>query len=185
MRRFVLAAVLLCIAMAAFALPSTFLDSSSTDGFLGAGVMAAYDVAHGRWSLVAELFYGTTSRFGVGLTWMMGLPDFRFGSFSLDALYWYDPDSTGYGAIVVPLKLRLAIDAGAGNDLAFGAGLAAGLQDYALSLYSTGDLFLTLKALAEVDFWSTGRIDPVVMAGGSFEGTLGTPSGTGYVIYYY
>jgi len=50
---------------------------------------------------------------------------------------------------------------------------------------STGDLFLTVKALGEVDIWSNGRIDPLVMAGGAFEGTTGTPSGGGYTIYYY
>ncbi len=187
MRRRFIVVVLILVAAAAMApaLPSTFLDSSSTDGFIGVGVMAGWDFSRGAPTLDLELFYGMTSRFGIGLTWVMTIPDFHSGSFSVDGLYWWDPDASGYGAFVVPIKLRLAIDAAPGNDLVFGAGLAAGIQDYAFAVYTTGDLFLTLKALAEVDVWSNGRVAPSVMAGGTFEGTLGTPSGSGYTIYYY
>lgn len=185
-KRIVLAAALLCAAaFAASGLPSTFLDSSSTDGFLGAGVMIGYDFGHRSVCLEIELFYGMTNRFGVGLTWVTDVPKLTLGSFSLDGLYWLDPDSSGYGAIVVPVKVRLAMSVSPENEFLFGAGLAAGLQDYAFAVYSTGDLFLSVKALAEIDFWSSGHVDPLVMAGGTFEGTTGTPSGSSYVIYYY
>ncbi|HET6450619.1 MAG TPA: hypothetical protein VFI08_04875 [Spirochaetia bacterium] len=187
-RRIILAVFLVVVsAVAASALPSTFLDSSSTDGFLGVGVMVAYDVERGSTSLAAELFFGTTSRIGVGLTWLMKLPSFDTGNFSIDGLYWYDPDSTGYGAIVVPVKVRLGFDFGrGGSDFLWGVGVAAGVQDYAFAVDDTGDLFLTLKAMGEIDYWSDGHIDPLVMAGSTFEGTTGTSSdSSGYVIYYY
>lgn len=171
----VLVVVLLCAtAVGVFALPSTFLQADQTDGWLGAGVMIAYDVAHGSVALEAELFWGMTSRFGIGMTWMVGLPDFSLGNFSFDGLYWWDWDTTGYGAAVVPVKLRLAVDGSSGSDIVFGAGLAAGLEYYAWSLYDTGDMFVTLKGLAEVDLFSSGRLDAWIEGGSFLEGTSGS-----------
>ncbi len=181
----VLAAALLCaVSLSAFALPATFLQADQTDGWVGAGVMIAYDVVHGTVALEAELFWAMTNRFGIGMTWMAGLPDFSFGNFSFDGLYWWDWDPTGYGAAVVPVKLRLAVDSSPSSDIVFGAGLAAGLEYYAWPLYETNDMFLTVKGLAEVDLFFNGRVDAWIEGGSFLEGTTGKPTGGGYVIYY-
>ena len=94
----------------------------------------------------------------------------------------------------MPIKLRLGVF-GERSDL--GVGLASGLEYYALPMFFdandnitlSGDpnlsgSFLTLKALAELDY-AGGALSTWVMGGTTLIGTIGGSGGTGYTYYYY
>lgn len=171
--------LLLCAASTrALALPSTFVDPAN-NGFLGGAIMLAYGLEHSELSLAFEASYTLPGRVGVGLTWFVTLPKFRLGSFSLDGLYFLDTDPTGFGAMVIPMKLRLGL-----FGQSFGAGFAIGLEYYAYSLYPSGDMFISPKFEFELDY-DFNSVHPWIEAGASFEGTVGQPQSGGYVIYYY
>ena len=181
-KRIVIAVALVCvIAFAAPALPLTLAPE-----FMGLGVLIGYDMGMGSVRLDFEIYVGLldnsilpeASHFGVGFTiqyWMRA----PLIGMSLDGLYWWGPDSSGSGSLVVPIKLDLGV--ALGRERLFGVGLAAGVEDYAVSLGS--GTYLTLKALGEIDAWSNGEINPSVMAGSVFD--FQPPSGGDYYTYYY
>jgi len=169
---------LCAVAVGGFALPSTFVDPAN-NGFLGGAVMLAYGLDRSELSLALEASYTLPNRVGVGLTWFFTLPKFALGSFSLDGRYVMDTDPSGFGAMVIPMKLRLGVFGGS-----IGAGFAIGLQYYAYSLYPSGDMFVSPKFEFELDY-DFDTVHPWLEAGVSAEGTVGRPQGNDYIVYYY
>ena len=192
--RHVLVVVLLfAAATAGFAVPPGLFDPAYS-GALGGGILFSIDPTSASMQLGFELYYLSASRFGGGLSVFLSLPKLALGSFTLDGLYYLDFDPSGRGFAVIPIKLRLGVF-GEQSDL--GAGLAAGIEYYALPMFFdaggnigfSGDrnlcgFFLTLKALAELDY-AGGALSTWVMGGTTLIGTIGGQGGSGYTYYYY
>jgi hypothetical protein len=184
---------MLWAATAAFAVPPGLFDPAY-DGDVGGGILVSMNPIDGRVQLGFELYYLSSSRFGGGITVFVSIPKFALESFSLDALYYYDFDSSGRGFAVVPLKLRLGIF---GERSELGAGFAAGIEYYAVPMFFdstdniilTGDpnlsgFFTTVKAVAELDY-SAGTLTPWIVGGTTLIGTVGGSGAGGYTYYYY
>ena len=160
-RLFLVCGLMLAAATAAFAVPPGLFDPTY-DGDVGGGILVSFNPMDGRVQLGFELYYLSTSRFGGGITAFVSIPKFALESFSMDALYYYDLDSSGRGFTVVPLKLRVGIF---GDRSELGAGFAAGIEYYAVPMFFdsadniilSGDpnlsgFFTTVKAVAELDY---------------------------------
>ena len=183
---------LLVAATFGFAIPPGLFDPQF-DGGVGGGVLFSIDPTSGKMGLGFELYWLSRTRFGEGITTFFGIQNNQAFSFSFDGLYYLDYESSGNGFAVIPIKLRLGTF---GEPEVFGIGLASGIEWYALPLsfdqndniVLAGDpmsagFFMTLKALAELDF-AGGRLIPEIIGGCSLIGTIGGGAG-GYVVYYY
>ena len=192
-RRLLVCCLLLAVVASGFAVPPGLFDPTY-DGGIAGGVLFSIDPLNGRMQLGFELYWLSRSRVGVGFTSFANLSNpLSLDSFSLDGLYYLDFDPTGNGYAVIPIKLRLGIFGGH-SDL--GIGLASGIEYYALPMFFdandnivfSGDpnlsgFFLTVKALAELDYWG-GKLTPWVMGGATLIGTIGG-EGNGDTYYYY
>lgn len=180
-KRIAIAAALLCaVGRAASALPSTLAPD-----YMGTEVLIGYDFGMRSVRLDLGIYLGLlddsmlpgADHFGFGFSFQLWTATNLVGMW-LDGLYWWGPDSSGPGDVVVPIKLSLG---GALQKRLFGVRVAAGLEDFALPLDS--DTFVTLKALGEIDVWFNGEIDPLVMAGSAVDFHPPNPGPYSYTYY--
>jgi hypothetical protein len=164
--------IIFAISSHVFSLPTGILNSE--EGWISAGIEYSHNPLNGKGSWGINFEGLDQSRFGIGLTLIMG----DRMAISVDGIYYLDLASQGDGNLVIPIKLR----AGLFNSSP-GIGLSAGLKWFALDI-SGGEKtsFISLHGAGALD-WVNGKLLPALESGLDFDVTLKPTSG--YYYYYY